>query len=32
MPRIPIALEMYSVRKEFAVAPLATMQAIKDMG
>lgn len=32
MPRIPIGLEMYSVRNEFAAAPLATMQAIKEMG
>jgi len=32
MPRIPVGLEMFSVRKEFAAAPLATMQAIKAMG
>jgi len=32
MPRIPIALEMYSVRHDFSQAPLATMQAVKDMG
>ena len=32
MPRIPIGLEMYSVRKEFAAAPLATMRAVKAMG
>lgn len=32
MHRIPIALEMYSVRHDFSQAPLATMQAVKDMG
>ncbi len=31
-PSIPIALEMYSVRKEFTVDPLGTMRAIKKMG
>lgn len=32
MPRIPIALQMYSLRHDFTKAPLATMQAVKDMG
>lgn len=32
MTYIPVALEMYSVRKEFAVNPYATMKAVKDMG
>lgn len=32
MTIIPVALEMYSVRKEFTENPLATMKAIKAMG
>ena len=32
MTKIPFALEMYSVRKEFTANPLATMRAIKEMG
>lgn len=32
MTKIPIALEMYSVRKEFTENPLATMRAVKEMG
>ena len=32
MAYIPIALEMYSVRKEFTENPLATMKAVKAMG
>ncbi len=32
MAYIPVALEMYSVRKEFTENPLATMKAVKEMG
>ena len=32
MSYIPVAVEMYSVRKEFAANPLATMKALKEMG
>ncbi len=32
MTYIPVALEMYSVRKDFSENPLATMKAIKAMG
>ena len=32
MTYIPVALEMYSVRKEFAANPWATMKAVKEMG
>ena len=32
MRQIPIAVEMYSVRKEFSENPWKTMKAIKDMG
>ena len=32
MVYIPVAVEMYSVRKEFAANPLATMKALKEMG
>lgn len=32
MTKIPIALEMYSVRKDFSANPLATMRAVKEMG
>ena len=32
MTYIPVGLEMYSVRKEFAANPYATMKAVKAMG
>lgn len=32
MVYIPVAVEMYSVRKEFTENPLATMKALKEMG
>ncbi|MGI6354495.1 MAG: sugar phosphate isomerase/epimerase [Lentisphaerae bacterium] len=32
MTYIPVGLEMYSVRKEFAASPYATMKAVKAMG
>ena len=32
MTYIPVAVEMYSVRKEFTANPLATMKALKEMG
>ena len=32
MTMIPVALEMYSVRKEFSENPLACLRAVKDMG
>ena len=32
MSYIPVAIEMYSVRKEFTANPLATMKALKEMG
>ncbi len=32
MPYIPVAVEMYSVRKEFTADPLGTMKALKAMG
>lgn len=32
MSPLPLALQMYSVRKEFSADPLATMRAVKEMG